>query len=190
VPAPGPNEWGTITDRSAAYSHVSLRGRFLHDRETRVQAITELGPGFWIMTPLVETRGFVVLVNRGFVPAERAEPATRPAGQPPGPVTVTGLLRITEPGGGFLRRNDPQSHRWYSRDVAAIARNRGLSNVAPYFVDADRTPNPGGYPIGGLTVVTFRNAHLQYAVTWFVLALMAAGGLIIVIRHPATERRP
>lgn len=187
APAPSPTDWPAITDRSAAYRHVSLRGRFLHDRETLVQAVTERGPGFWVMTPLVETRGFTVLVNRGFVPPERAPSATRGAAQLAGPVTVTGLLRITEPGGGFLRRNDPGSGRWYSRDVAAIAAARGLATVAPYFVDADATPNPGGYPVGGLTVVSFRNAHLQYAVTWFTLALLTLGGLVVLVRHNRTE---
>ncbi len=189
TPAPAPDEWGTITDRSAAYRHVSLRGRYLHDRETLVQAVTELGPGYWVMTPLVEARGFVVLVNRGFVPPERATAATRLAGQQLGVAAVTGLLRITEPGGGFLRRNDPQANRWYSRDVVAIARARGLSNAAPYFVDADRAPTPGGYPVGGLTVVKFRNTHLQYAITWFALAMMAGCGVAVLIWSRAKEGR-
>ena len=80
-------------------------------------------------------------------------------GRSAGPVTVNGLLRLSEPGGGFLRGNDPLARRWYSRDVDAIAARRGLEGpVAPYFIDADATPNPGGLPVGGLTVVHFRNA--------------------------------
>ena len=74
---------------------------------------------------------------------------------------VTGLVRSTEPGGAFLRSNDPVADRWYSRDVAAIAEAKRLSPVAPYFIDADATPNPGGYPVGGLTIVAFRNSHLS-----------------------------
>jgi surfeit locus 1 family protein len=89
---------------------------------------------------------------------------------------VTGLLRLSEPGGGFLRPNDPRSDRWYSRDVAAIAASRGLDRVAPYFIDLERAPDEAGLPIGGLTVVTFPNNHLVYAVTWGILALMAAAG--------------
>ena len=45
---------------------------------------------------------------------------------------------MTEPGGGFLRRNDPAAGRWHSRDVRAIAAARGLDEVAPYFIDAER----------------------------------------------------
>ncbi len=89
------------------------------------------------------------------------------------------LLRLSEPGGGFLRRNAPAEDRWYSRDVAAIARAHGLDAVAPYFIDADAaTAAQAGtpWPRGGLTVVRFRDNHLGYALTWFALALLVAGG--------------
>lgn len=176
-PLPPPAEWGG----DLAYTRVRLSGTFLHDRETAVQAVTERGPGWWILTPLRTDRG-TVLVNRGFVPPERRDPTTRPASLTPGPVTVTGLLRDSEPGGGFLRANDPAAGRWYSRDVAAIARARRLGATAPFFVDADSTPNPGGLPAGGLTVIAFRNSHLVYALTWFALAGLSAFGVVVTLR--------
>lgn len=171
---PGPADWAFVNAGNSEYRHVRVRGHFLNGRETPVEAVTEKGGGFWIMTPFVTDQGYTVLVNRGFVPEEKRDPASRPAGEPGGETTVTGLLRITEPKGGFLRANDPRAGRWYSRDVAAIAAARGLVEAAPYFIDADATPNPGGLPAGGLTVVNFPNSHLVYAVTWFVLAAMLA----------------
>ncbi|MGJ5201922.1 SURF1 family protein [Bradyrhizobium sp. HKCCYLR20261] len=182
VPAPSPAQWPAINRSDDEYKRVTLSGRFLNDRETLVQALTVEGPGYWVVTPL-QTADGLVLVNRGFVPSERREPASRSAGNPDGIVSVTGLLRISEPGGGFLRHNDPAANRWYSRDVAAIAAARGLSQVAPFFVDADATPNPGGYPIGGLTVIAFPNNHLVYALTWFTLALMLAGAGVQRLRR-------
>jgi surfeit locus 1 family protein len=170
VAAPGPADWPGISRDKDEYRRVTATGRFLNDRETAVLAVTIHGSGYWILTPL-ETPDFTVLVNRGFVPAASRDPVTRSA--PQGVSTVTGLLRLTEPEGGFLRQNDPAADRWYSRDVAAIAATHRLGRVAPYFIDADATPNPGGLPIGGLTVVSFRNSHLTYALTWFTLA----GGL-------------
>ncbi len=196
VPAPGPEEWPGLTAASAEYRRVRLTGRFAHDRATLVQAVTERGAGFWVLVPLLTDRGFTVLANRGFVPREARERSARAAGEPEGEVTLTGLLRLTERGGGFLRRNDPAADRWYSRDVAAIATARGIdgatngapTTVAPYFVDADATPNPGGLPMGGLTVVAFHNNHLVYALTWYALALMTAGALIFVLRQPPAAR--
>ncbi|WP_298279431.1 SURF1 family protein [uncultured Bradyrhizobium sp.] len=182
VAPPPPSAWPAVTAASDEYRRVTLRGSFLDADETLVQAVTADGPGFWVLTPLQVADGTTVLVNRGFVPPDRRDPATRRGGEPLGPVSVTGLLRVSEPNGGFLRSNDPAAGRWYSRDVAAIAAVHGLSNVAPFFVDADATPNPGGYPVGGLTIVRFPNNHLIYALTWFALALMLAGALLRVAR--------
>jgi surfeit locus 1 family protein len=134
------------------------------------------------MTPLRTDEGFTILVNRGFVPPERLTPASRASGQATGHVTVTGLLRISEPKGGFLRTNDPAGGRWYSRDVGAIAGARGLTDAAPYFIDADATRNPGGWPVGGLTVIAFPNSHLIYAIIWYCLAMMSFGGACLLIR--------
>lgn len=182
VAAPGPSRWKDVTAADAAYRHIRAIGRFLHDRETLVQAVTEAGGGHWVMTPLV-TRDFTILVNRGFVPPGRRARETRLVTNPDATVTVTGLLRISEPGGGFLRDNDPAVDRWYSRDVAAIAAARGLSRTAPYFIDADATPNPGGFPTGGLTVIRFNDHHLGYALTWFALAFGATLGAWLVLRR-------
>lgn len=177
VAVPGPGDWPRVTRARDEYRRVRLTGHFLAGAPTLVTAVTDQGPGFWAMAPLRENRGFVVLVNRGFVPAGTQ------AAAPAGPVSVVGLVRMSEPGGGPLRSNDPASGRWYSRDVAAIAAARGLGRVAPFFVDADAAPNPGGYPRGGLTVVSFPNNHLVYALTWFALAMMVAGATVFVIRH-------
>jgi surfeit locus 1 family protein len=141
------------------------------------------------MTPFVTDQGFTILVDRGFVPTDRRDPQSRRAGELAGETTVTGLLRISEPGGGFLRANDPAHGRWYSRDVAAIARAHGLADVAPYFIDADAAPNPGGLPIGGLTVVSFPNNHFLYALTWFVLAVMVLGGYGYLVHDERRLRR-
>ena len=180
---PAPAQWASVNVQDHEYLRVAVSGRFRHDLETRVQAVTELGPGYWVLTPLELADGTAILINRGFVPGDRRDPASRAAGQAEGTANVIGLLRITEPGGGFLRANDPANDRWYSRDVAAIAAHKGISNIAPYFIDADATPNPGGFPVGGLTVVRFRNSHLVYIFTWYILAVMSAAAGIYVLRR-------
>ena len=178
TPAPGPAGWPTVTAERDAYRKVQVSGVFDHSKETLVLALTELGAGDWVLTPLKTDRGFTVLVNRGFVSDDRRDARTRSAGQPQGPTTITGLMRMSEPGGGFLRRNNPLGRRWYSRDVAAIGRAQSLSALAPYFIDADARPNPGGWPVGGLTVVTFPNSHLVYALTWYGMAALLAGASV------------
>jgi surfeit locus 1 family protein len=189
VSAPGRATWPAVNAADDEYKRVTASGHFLNDHETLVQAVTERGTGFWVLTPLLTDGGFTVLINRGFVPATRRDPASRAEGQISGEAAVTGLLRISEPKGGFLRSNDPAADRWYSRDVAAISAARGLTDTAPYFIDADATPNPGGLPVGGLTVIAFRNTHLVYALTWFALALMLTVFTIRVAREELRIRR-
>jgi len=185
---PGPAAWESVSAEADQYRHVTVSGTFLDDRETPVQAVTVLGGGFWILSPFRTDAGYTVLVNRGFVPPERRDPSSRRAGDIAGRTTVTGLLRLSEPGGAFLRSNDSRTDRWYSRDVAAIAAARGLEPVAPYFIDADATPNSGSGPVGGLTVIALPNNHLVYALTWYGLAAMLAGAAIWVVRDERRSR--
>lgn len=183
-PAPPPvrSDWPHIGVERDEYRRLELHGSYLRGLDTQTQALTELGAGHWVLSPLQLADGTIVLVNRGFVPD-----GVRPGPPPPGEVRVRGLLRMSEPGGGFLRDNRPSQDRWYSRDVAAIAQARGLRDVAPYFVDAEAAADAGsGWPRGGMTVVHFRNQHLQYALTWFVLAAMALWG---VLRLLSEQRR-
>ncbi|ALU89375.1 SURF1 family protein [Herbaspirillum rubrisubalbicans] len=195
---PGPQDWPQVSAERDEYKRVDLRGRYLYSKTVAVQASTDLGSGSWLLTPLQMADGVVVLVNRGFVstsPIKLAELhlPDAPADQA---TEVTGLLRMSEQGGGFLRSNDAAQNRWYSRDVKAIAQARGLEpgKVAPYFIDADQASAQADAavapdaqkPVGGLTVIAFHNSHLVYALTWYALALMSLGAGYWVIRD---ERR-
>jgi len=188
VDAPGPGQFSQVSAERDEYRHVRVAGHYLPGKDTRVQAVTSLGGGFWLLSPFQADNGSVILVNRGFIRPNGS------SGAPPQAQTqVTGLLRLSEPGGGFLRHNAPAEERWYSRDVAAIAAARRLHNVAPYFIDLDGAAHAADptQPVGGLTVTRFANNHLQYALTWFGLALMVAGAAARVaweeyrLRHAA-----
>ena len=185
VPVPDRAAWPRISAQDA-YRRVVAEGQWLRDRETLVRATTVLGSGYWVMTPL-RTAGGVVLVNRGFIPPEQRDAAMRGEANGDDPVRVVGLLRLSEPGGGFLRSNAPAEDRWYSRAVTAIAQQRGLGDAAPFFIDAEGAPTPGRYPVGGLTVIRFADNHLIYALTWFGLALLSAWAAVMVLLRGDAE---
>lgn len=174
APLPPESEWPKINGADDEYRRVTARGRFHHGKEAQVYTVVSV-PGFWVMTPLELRSGSFVIVNRGFVPLESKEPSTRAAGQVEGEVAVTGLLRMPEDAGYFAPENEPARDAWYRRDPGEIARARGLTRSAPFTIDADATPNPGGLPQGGETRVRFANNHLGYAVTWFGIALALVG---------------
>lgn len=172
----GQGDWAAIDPEASEYQRVSVSGRFVGD-DTLSQAVTVYGGGFWVMTPLALDDGRAVLVNRGFVTADERDAGIA---RPDDAVVITGLLRASEPDGGFLRSNDPDAGRWYSRDVAEIGAAGGIENLAPFFVDADASES--AYPIGGLTVLTFSNNHLVYALTWFGLSLLSLFALYWLLR--------
>jgi surfeit locus 1 family protein len=179
VTAPGPAQWPALTRDEDEYLRVRVTGRYDFAREVLVRASTELGPGFWVLTPLRRADdGSWVLVNRGFVPPEQR--AHVPQGDPQ--QSVTGLLRFTEK--GFLQHNDPAQGRWYWRDVDQITAALKLPGpAAPYFIDLEATPQTAqSWPRPGLTVIRFRNDHLVYAITWFAMCAMvfAAIGYLLV----------
>ncbi|BFI96996.1 MAG: SURF1 family protein [Rhodanobacter sp.] len=188
VPAPGRADWAGLTAANAAYRHVRLSGTWVAGRQIRVWTATAAGSGYWILTPLRRDDGSIVLVNRGFAPDGWCDYQGDCPAAPPGKVTVTGLLRISEPSGLFAR-NDPAADTWYTRDVPAIAKARGLTDVAPYFVDADAGVHPSAWPRGGMTVVHFPNHHLNYLITWYVLALMVLGAAGYVARDEYRLRK-
>ena len=194
VAVPAPADWPRISKETHEYLPVSAQGRWLEGRSVLTQAVSELGAGFWLLTPLQQADGSQVLVNRGFVPtAERKAFADRIAAAAAGAaaetVAVTGLLRLSEPKGGFMRENAAAEDRWHSRDVAAIAAAKGLAQAAPFFIDQGLPGQPVAanvWPRPGMTVIQFSNTHAVYALTWYGLALMVLLAAWLVVRH---ERR-
>ena len=186
VAAPAPRSFEEA--RGMEFRHVTDEGVFLHDKEIFLGATSEAGRnGYQVLTPLEEPGGRIIFVNRGFIPAELKDPTKRAAGQISGTVKVAGLLRLppAEKPVWFLPDNRPDLNYWFWVDLLAMASVERLDGVAPFYIDADATPNPGGWPKGGVTRVNLPNDHLQYAITWFSLAVALIVVYFLFHRHNA-----
>jgi surfeit locus 1 family protein len=177
VPEAAWTSWRASEDE---FRRVRLTGTYLHDLEAPVHGLAagsggRAAQGYFVFTPLKRPDGSVVIINRGFVPTELRDPASRAAGQVAGEVAVTGLVRAPESARLFVPDNHASRNEWFTRDIGAIARAKGLDRVAPFTIDADATANPGGWPKGGQTRLSIRNDHLTYALTWFGLGLTLLG---------------
>jgi surfeit locus 1 family protein len=190
IELPGPAEWSRLEAPEAEFRRVKLSGEFMHEREALVYARGSAlrsdasTPGYWVFTPLAHERS-VILVNRGFVPDGRQDPRTRTEGQVTSPVTVVGALRWPEQRGVLTPRDDPGRNLWFVRDPAAIAAGKGLSAVAPFYIEQEAPVPPGGLPHPSALAVRLRNDHLQYALTWFGLAAV----LVVVAAFWMRARR-
>jgi surfeit locus 1 family protein len=175
-PLPPPNRWAQLRPDDYEYRHVELDGAFDNDREAlvfRPAGGPAREPGYLVLTPLRLDSGAFVIVNRGFVPLDRKDPAAR--GEIEGRTHVTGLMRQPESRNFFTPADDPETGQYFTRDPALIAAHFGLAPAAPFSVDADASPTSGVLPRGGASELTFPNNHLAYALTWFGLALALIG---------------
>jgi surfeit locus 1 family protein len=162
------------------WRHVRMRGRFLHDKEAYVHAIEpELGLGVHVLTPVQLADGALVLVDRGFVPLAFKPPETRRAGQVEGEVDMSGIVRLAGERNMFTPAADVRALTWYWRDPEAIAQALGIVTRVPVVIVADQPTNPGGMPRFTGYRVDIPSNHLQYALTWFGLALTLVGVYLV-----------
>jgi surfeit locus 1 family protein len=167
------------------YRRVALNGRFDNSKEAYVFTTAAGGEAVYhVLTPFLTDDGHSLLVDRGYVPKEKRDPATRTPVQ--GATRLVGVWRVPDAPGTFTPAPDTAHRIWYSRDLKAIAAADHIQLAAPVVIEADATPNPGGWPKGGQTVVSFRNEHLSYAVTWFGLA---AGLLGVYLAYHVSKGR-
>lgn len=157
------------------YWPVTVSGEFRHEGERHFFATHKGRSGYFVYTPLQLDGGRFIFINRGFVPFELKEPEARPEGQVEGRQTITGLARnrLDAKPSFIMPDNDPSKNVFYWKDLDAMAGTSGvgvLEDYLPFFIDADDAPNPGGLPVGGVTLVDLPNNHLQYAITWYGLA--------------------
>lgn len=170
-------EWNATGN--VEYLRVRVEGSLGGERQARLYAIDRGRAGWHLIAPLRLTSGAVVLINRGFVPGS-SEPGQAPAGQGAAePIAVTGLVRVPPVASSwFTPANDPAKNIWYSVALPEMARWLGLGQdtaLAPFVIEAEATLNSASdAPRGGVTRLAFPNRHLEYALTWYGLALALA----------------
>ncbi len=176
---PGPD--ADIGD--SEYRHVSLAGEFLHDKEILLGARSlNDNTGYHVVTPFRLSDGRVILVDRGWIPLDRKTADKRTAGNVAGPISLEGIIRLNGRQTWFVPDNRPDLNFFFWVDLPAMAKLAGLPDTETrFFVEAGPAKNPGGFPIGGQTRVSLPNDHLQYAITWFSLAVALV--VIYVLYH-------
>jgi surfeit locus 1 family protein len=171
----------------AQYRRVAVEGRFENSKESYVYTTGPHGlPVYHVLTPLLFADGRAVMIDRGFVLPALRDPETRKAGERVGVQHLVGVWRTPDRPGPFTPPPDLANRTWYARDLSGMAKADGIALAAAAIIEADNMPNPGGWPEGGQTVVNLPNDHLQYAITWFLLAL--ALSVVYLAYHRARGR--
>ena len=177
--------WPRLQQAGTEYSRVTFPAEFLEGQEALVYTSGSpfrpdvKTPGYWVFAPAQLAGGSIVMVNRGFVPAEAKDPASRAQGTPRGTVDIVGVMRWPETRGVFTPADDPKTNVWYLRDPAGIAAAKKWATNAPFYIDQESPVPPGGLPSPGKLDVHLTDNHLIYAITGFGLALALAGVYVV-----------
>lgn len=195
IALPAPTTWAALDRTENEYRRVTFRATFDNSKAVLVFAAPSTfrpdveGPGYWVLTPARVADGDIVIVNRGFVPDGRQDPKTRAAGQTAGPVTIVGSMRWSGERHWFTPADEPNKNLWFTADPQSIAAAKGLTGVAPFYVEQESPVPPGGLPKPGKLKVTLPDNHLQYALTWYGLALVLVIMFAVWAYGQAREQR-
>ena len=175
-PLPPRSQWTKLEQGKDEFRRVEFTAEFLPGQEALVYTPGSplrsdvKGPGYWVFAPARLAGGSTVVVDRGFVPLDRKDAASRAAGVPKGTVDIVGVLRWPEERSTFTPREDENGNVWFVRDPAGMSARGRWDAQAPFYVDQESPTPPGGLPKPGRLEVHLPDDHLQYAITWFGLA--------------------
>jgi surfeit locus 1 family protein len=179
VPLPRPDQWATLNQQQDEFRRVRFGAEYLPANEAAVWASGSSlrddvkPPGFFVFTPARLAGGEVVAINRGFVADARPKGTSARPPTTPGPVEITGILRWPEQQGWFLTTAyDKAAGLWFVRDHREMARENGWGAGAPFYIERELQQPPDGLPSPGAFRANLSNNHLQYALTWYGLALV------------------
>jgi len=174
-------DWSRLRPETDEYTRVKFSAEFPAGEQALVYTAGSAfrpdvqGPGYWVFAPARLSGGGTVVVDRGFVPLGRKDLAAHAAGAPHEAVEIVGVMRWPETRGLFTPADEPQNNLWYTRDPQAIAAAKTWAPVAPFYIEQETPVPPGGWPEPGKLAITLPDNHMQYAITWFGLALGLAG---------------
>ena len=168
------------------FKRVALMGKFMHQHEFTITGKTFEGTaGFHLVTPFQSKDGKITLINRGWIPERLRYRKTRPETLTEGSVVVEGIIREDKKKGFFVPENEPQNDVWLYINAEQMAAKSQVGPISNYYIDVLRGPGPYTLPIGASQSINMRNEHLQYALTWYLLAISLL--VIYVIYHYRTD---
>jgi cytochrome oxidase assembly protein ShyY1 len=171
---PPPREWSALAPATDEFRRVRFTATF-KPGQAKVYAgagsalrADVSGPGVWVFGAATLPSGETVVVDRGFA-ADSEQGRIAPAS---GQAEFVGVLRFAEVPGLFTPNEDRAKGLWFARNHLSMADANNWGTVAPFYVDLEQPTAAGGVPKPGPVEVHLRNEHLNYALTWFGLAIV------------------
>jgi cytochrome oxidase assembly protein ShyY1 len=192
APLPPPQQWRALTAGQDEFRRVSFAATYPRLPDAMVYSAGSAvrgdvsGPGTWAFLPVRLPTGEMVAINTGFVPNTMQDRAVEDRAVArlvtDRQVALTGYIRFPEAAGLLTPAENPDKRLWFTRDHLAMAHRLGWGQVAPFYIDLETPVPESGIPKPGPLDVHLKDDHLQYAITWFMLAAAVAVAFAVWMR--------
>ncbi len=159
------------------FRRVVISGKYDHENEIQIIGKTYEGnAGFHIITPFILTNNEIIYVNRGWVPKKYVDRNKREFTLFEGNTKVIGLVRLPQKKGYFVPENEPHNGFWFTIKPDEFNSHLEISADTNYYIDELNIDGKLKLPMPANGKIQIPNNHLQYAITWYSLAI----GLLLV----------
>ena len=152
------------------FRKVFVDGQLLNEFEMYMPALSKRGNnGFHILVPLKTASGKFIIYDTGWVPLKIKEKQKRLLNILKNPQTFEAVIRTSGRKGYFQPDNDTDTNTWFFVEPELMSEYLEMNFENQYYLEAVNN-GPNGFPLGNQTRIYLRNNHLQYALTWFMIA--------------------
>ena len=157
------------------FQKISVKGKLLNEFEFYMPALSKKGNnGFHILVPFQTLENKFIIFNTGWVPLLKKDRDKRINNIDNEEKEFIAVIRIPGRKGYFQPENDPLKNFWFFVEPTLMEKQLKFSLEKNFYLEAFNN-GPNGFPLGNQTRIYLRNNHLQYALTWLMIALGLVG---------------
>lgn len=153
------------TQEANLYLPVALNGTILPNELFVLVSLKHVGAGYRVIAPFQTDDGRTLLLDRGFIPVDQKNTPRLT-----GPSQITGNLHWPDDRTSSTPENDVAANIWFARDIQQMAQVLGTESTL-VIARSEAPADPGLEPLP-VSTQGIPNDHLQYAITWYSLAVV------------------
>ncbi len=164
-----------INPEKNEFRKVLVKGEILNEHEMFMPALSKRGNnGFHILVPIKTKDNNYIIYDTGWIPLKKKKKEDRVNNISSNFETFEAVIRTSGRKGYFQPDNDTDTNTWFFVEPTKMSNFIGIKLQKNFYLEAFNN-GPNGYPLGNQTRIYLRNNHLQYALTWLMIALGLVG---------------
>jgi surfeit locus 1 family protein len=163
------------------YNKVKLNGKFLSNKNVHLygrKSTTTDKDGYYLLSPFKSVTGEVFVIARGWFSAK--DKAQIVDDYEDSDEEIIGIILPAEHRKFYIPANDLKNNVWFTLDIDEMSKNLNTTFKNFYILQIESQNLPKYLkPLKADGLLNIKNDHLEYAITWFALAICLGGVFII-----------